>query len=168
MTSEKSNKLDVKSQMSKSTVLFDENEEPSNWQIFSKFMSLSSVILLTSVAFFLVLTTDQIIVGHLGDADKIAGIGISTATINLCTLGISIGINKALDVLVTQAYGRGDLVLCGHYLNRGRFISLAILVPVATLLFIFAEQVTRIFTRDENVIVYGAAYLRVMMPAIIL
>jgi MATE family multidrug resistance protein len=104
----------------------------------------------------------------LSDAEKIAGIGISTATLNLFTYGVSQGINKALDVLCTQAYGRGDLVLCGHYLNRGRFISLAILVPLGIMLYILAEDVTWIFSRDENVIMYGANYLRVMIPAIIL
>ena len=86
----------------------------------------------------------------------------------MVNLGVAMGINKAMDVLVTQAYGSGDLVLCGHYLNRGRFISLAVIVPIITLLFIYAEKVTLIFSRDENVVFYGANYLRVMLPATVI
>ena len=166
--SETHNKWETKSAVSKATTLFEGTDEPTNWEMLSKFNNMTFIIFITTVAFYFVLTTDQIIVGHLGDAEKIAGIGISTATLNLFTFGVSTGMNKALDVLCTQAYGKGDLVLCGHYLNRGRFISLSFLCPLGIVLYILAEEVTMIFSRDENVILYGASYLRVMIPAIIL
>ena len=104
----------------------------------------------------------------MGDADKIAGIGISTATLSLFIYGLGVGLNKAMDILCTQAYGRGDLELCGHYLNRIRFISLLFLVPIGLVLFIFAEKVTLMFSRDESVVYYGANYLRVMLPGMII
>lgn len=45
-----------------------------------------------------------------------------------------IGLNSALDTLISQAAGAGNLELCGKYLNRGRFILCCMFVPIAILL----------------------------------
>jgi Na+-driven multidrug efflux pump len=164
-TIKEGSKQEDNKQDAKKPSLFDGQADPSYLYMLLTFFELQSIILVSNLAFYFVLATDQIMVGHLGNTDKIAGIGISTATLNLFSLGVSMGINKAMDVLCSQAIGSGDLVLCGHVLNRGRFIAFAFIVPISLLLYIFAEQVTLIFSRDENVVFYGANYLRLMLPA---
>ena len=42
-----------------------------------------------------------VIVGHLGDPELIAGIGIGNMTINLFGLSIIFGFNEALDTLIS-------------------------------------------------------------------
>ena len=38
--------------------------------------------------------------------------------------------NRAMDSLVPHAYGKGDLELCGVYLNRGRILLLVLSIPI--------------------------------------
>ena len=45
-----------------------------------------------------------------------------------------VGLNGALETLVSQSYGSGNLKLCGVYLNRGRFVLLCSFIPVAVIL----------------------------------
>jgi len=54
----------------------------------------------------------------------------------LSVFGISLflGLNGALETLVAQAYGSGNLKLCGVYLNRGRFILLVLNIPIIFIL----------------------------------
>ena len=55
-------------------------------------------------------------------------------TQNMLGLSIIIGFNGALETLVSQAYGSGNLKMCGVYLNRGRFILIAAFIPVIFIL----------------------------------
>jgi Na+-driven multidrug efflux pump len=55
--------------------------------------------------------------------------------INMSAFSILFGMNGALDTLVAQAYGVGDLYMCGVYLNRGRFILLCAFIPLVMILF---------------------------------
>ena len=111
---------------------------------------------------------NQIMTGHLGDPDKIAALGITTSTVNIFVATVILGVNKALDVLCTQAFGNGDLRLCGEYLNRGRFIAFTLSIPPVLLLGIFAEDIALLFTRDENVIRLSAEYMIALLPAMLL
>jgi len=53
---------------------------------------------------------------------------------NLCTtfsgFTVMIGMNCALDTLISQAAGQNNVELCGVYLNRGRFICTLLFLPV--------------------------------------
>ena len=51
-------------------------------------------------------------------------------TIMLVGQAILIKLNRAMDSLVPHAYGRGDLELCGVYLNRGRLFVLVASIPI--------------------------------------
>lgn len=41
----------------------------------------------------------------------------------------------ALDTLIPQSFGSGNLILSGIYLNRGRFVLLASAIPIGFVLF---------------------------------
>ena len=49
---------------------------------------------------------------------------------NMIGLSIVIGLNGALETLVSQAYGAGNLQLCGTYLNRGLMIVVVCFIPI--------------------------------------
>ena len=56
-------------------------------------------------------------IGHLNDPAKLSGVGLGNMTNNLCALSIIMGFNSALDTLVSQAAGAGNIELSGVYLN---------------------------------------------------
>ena len=62
---------------------------------------------------------NTIIAGHLDDVKKLDGIGIASTFISIFVGPIVLGLNRAQDTLTSTAYGKGDLRLCGVYLNRG-------------------------------------------------
>ena len=72
--------------------------------------------------------------GHLNQPELLAGVGTGNMTQNMLGLSIIIGFNGALETLVSQAYGSGNLKMCGVYLNRGRFILIAAFIPVIFIL----------------------------------
>ena len=56
-------------------------------------------------------------------------------------LSMMVGLNAAQETLTSQAFGAGNLQLCGIYLNRGRFILIAFYVPLAVIVMTFAEEI---------------------------
>ena len=63
--------------------------------------------------FILIEMINIAVVGHLGDPAMIAGIGLGTMAMNLTGFSVICGFNSALDTLVSQAAGAGELRLCG-------------------------------------------------------
>jgi len=73
-------------------------------------------------------------IGYLNDPAMMAGVGLGNMTNNLCALSIILGFNSALDTLISQAAGAGNIELSGVYLNQGRFIMTCLFIPIAGLL----------------------------------
>lgn len=65
----------------------------------------------------------------------IAGVGLGSVFANFSGWALVIGMNSALDTLVSQSAGAGKLEMCGVYLNRGRFIMTLFFLPVLVLSF---------------------------------
>ena len=78
---------------------------------------------------------NTIFAGRFDDAAKLAGVGLGNTTLNIACLSICMGMNGALETLVSQAFGYGNIVLCGVYLNRARVIGTLTFIPLAILLF---------------------------------
>ena len=68
--------------------------------------------------------------GHLGDKKLIAGVGLGGCYTGLFGMMVIAGLAMAMDTLVSQAYGAGNLEQCGVVLNRGRFISTCAYIPM--------------------------------------
>ena len=73
-----------------------------------------------------------------------AGIGLGNMTINLFGMAFIDGMNGVIEVLVSQAYGNGNKELCGVYLNRARFISLCIFVPIVYIIINISHLYTQL------------------------
>ena len=73
--------------------------------------------------------------------------------------------NGAAETLVSQAYGNGQLKLCGVHFNRGRLILTAFFIPLATLL-MFSEHILIFIGQDPVVSAHTQEFLRYTLPAI--
>ena len=71
--------------------------------------------------------------GHLDDVNLIAGVGMGNVCMGFMGfMGMTIisGLNRALDTLISQAYGAKNYELCGIYLNRARFVTTVLFIPI--------------------------------------
>jgi len=59
-----------------------------------------------------------------------AAVGLGNATVNLCGLSIVLGLNSALDTLISQAVGSGNTKLSALYRTRGMFVMTCAAVPI--------------------------------------
>lgn len=91
-----------------------------------------------------------IFVGHMNDAKLLAGVGMGNLLVSVFGISLFIGLNGALETLVSQAYGNRNLKLCGIYLNRGRFMLLLLNIPIVYIL-CNAEAILLLLKQDVKV-----------------
>ena len=78
---------------------------------------------------------------------------------------VIIGLNCALDSLVSTAAGAGELELCGVYLNRQRLIVTMVMVPMLGMA-MKLEEVLVLFGQDPVVSAYTAQYIWIYLPGL--
>ena len=103
--------------------------------------------------------------GHLNDEAKLAGLGLGTCLLECLTLYIIMGMNGALETLVSQAYGANQLVLCGVYLNRARVINTILFIPLVSIL-LFTRQILTLLGQEETVVEYAHTYIMVNLLSV--
>jgi Na+-driven multidrug efflux pump len=101
--------------------------------------------------------------GQLGDAYMLAGLGVGTSILECFTVYILMGMNEVQETLVSQAFGAGQLKLCGTYLNRGLLINTVIFIPLVVML-LFSRQILEAIGQDSEVSRYAATYIIVNLP----
>ena len=133
------------------------------WKVF--FLAVPSI--LCSLVCMMQEMINLVMLGHLNKPDLLAGVGIGNMFANMMGLSIVVGLNGALETLISQAYGAGDIKLCGVYLNRGRFVLLAFFVPVSFILF---QTETILVWSGQNPVVCKHAhdYVIAFLPGLIL
>ena len=89
--------------------------------------------------------------GKFADDAKLAGVGLGQSLLWSLTLYIIVGMNGALETLVSQAFGANQLKLCGVYLNRARVINTAISLPLMGVMF-FTKPILSVFGQQPEVI----------------
>ena len=110
--------------------MFDPKKEPpSTWSMSKLFLQISVPAILTNLIMFTASMTNAIFAGHMNDPIKLAVVGLSNSTCAIMVHSILIGQIAPIDTLASQAFGAGNLDICGIMLNRGRVI--------VTMLFIF-------------------------------
>lgn len=105
--------------------------------------------------------------GHLGDPVIMAGIGLGNMTVNLVAMVPLLCTTHAIKSLVPQAFGRGNLDLCGVFLNRAR-ILLTIVFILSSIVILQAKDIYRALKQDEHAIYYMDIYLYNYLPAVFL
>jgi MATE family multidrug resistance protein len=107
-------------------------------------------------------TVNYAFLGHLDNVHLIAGVGMG----NVCLkLGSSVmdGLTGALNTLVSQAYGAGNIQQCGVYLNKARFVTFLAFIPVV-ITSQFIERLLVFFGQDAEVAYYAQLYIQTYLP----
>ena len=107
----------------------------------SIFMKIALPSVFTNILGFATVVCNTIFAGTLEDPINLAVVGLAGTCAAVLVLSIMIGLNSAQETLTSQAFGAGNLRLCGIYLNRGHFILTAFFIPLAVLPCFFAERI---------------------------
>lgn len=75
------------------------------------------------------------------------------------------GLNGTLESKVSQAFGSGDFEMCGVWLNRGRAILSAIMVPVA-ILFSNASTLMKLMGQNAVISDHAGRFATLMIPGV--
>jgi MATE family multidrug resistance protein len=111
--------------------------------------------------------TSIIFAGHLDNQIELAAVGVGNATTTMLLISISLGVNLALEALHSQAFGSGNLELCGVYLNRARFIQLGFMIPFGIFLYFIVEDFLIAMGQELEVVEPAARYTRAIIPGIL-
>lgn len=102
-------------------------------------------------------------VGHYGDTDMMAGLGMGNVLIWTICLAFSFGLNGTLESKVSQCYGCNEYEMCGVWLNRGRMINSFLMMPIG-LLFLCTESIMLYLGQPENVSRLAGQFTGLMIP----
>jgi MATE family multidrug resistance protein len=105
-----------------------------------KFLTIAIPTMIMLSFSYLMEITNMYFVGHLDDPTKVVGIGLGNMMTNILITSNIMGINGGIGTLVPQAFGANNLRKCGIYLNRGRALSLIIMIPM-TIIMLFTEKI---------------------------
>jgi MATE family multidrug resistance protein len=75
------------------------------------------------------------LIGKLNDPVKLAAIGLGNMLNQLLPYTMMIGMNTALETLVSQAYGRKNVYECGLFLHRSLMLITIMFIPIAVILY---------------------------------
>ena len=105
----------------------------------------------------------MIIVGKLDNTVELAAVGLGNVILNMCILSLLLGMNTALETMVSQAHGAGQMQLSGEYLNRMRIILTLMFIPLSIFL-AFARPMLIGLGQDSEVSTIAAKYLFRQLP----
>ena len=112
---------------------------------------------------FIVEIINLIFVGHLNDPVSIGGVGLGNLMINVVWFSVGMGMNGAIDTLVSQAFGNKQYYLCGWFLNRGRIVQLIFFIPEVVIC-LFTKEVLVAFGQDELTAEAAQSYVTYLLP----
>ena len=134
--------------------------EAEKKEFYDKLKKLSVPLALQSLLNALVGASDALMLGRLNQ-DSIAAVALANQVFFVMTLFTG-AVTGAAGILIAQYWGKKD------YRNAGRFLAMAIrysaLISVVFFVtaFSFSEGMMRIFTTENNLIMIGAGYLRIV------
>ena len=103
----------------------------------------------------------MIFIGQLGTSEEIAGAGLAFTITNIFVFSFGFGLNGAIETLATQAFGAGDLYMCGVVLNRGRVVGTAFFLPM--LLFLLYTEELLLLTGQHREVSFQAGRMAIAM-----
>ena len=109
---------------------------------------------------------DLIFASEFKDTQKVAGLGLAIS-IYVMLKKILTGITTPIETLTSNAYGNGDLKLCGLYLYRTLIVALGAYTTVGILYFylVYYKQILLRLGQDAEVLHYMNEYLFIAIPA---
>ena len=146
--------------------MFDpQSTQPSTNKMLSIFLKIAVPSILTNILAFASVVTNTIFAGTLEDPINLAVVGLAGTCVSIMVQSVMIGLNSAQETLTSQAFGAGNLQLCGIYLNRGHFIITAFFIPLAILPSFFARRLFLAIGQDPEVATMTANLVMYLLPA---
>ena len=109
----------------------------------------------------------MVFVGNYGDASQLSGIGLGNMFMNLVPYAVLLGVNTALETLVSQAYGRKNLYECGLLLHRAMLIISVLFIPIAISVF-FINDFFVFIGMSEDASISATKYLKLLIPVMLM
>ena len=106
---------------------------------------------------------DTMMIGRLGEAE-VAAVGLANQMFFLAFL-IFFGITSGTGIFVAQFWGDRDTAGIHHVVGLSLMGTLIFSIPFAIVSFASPEVLMRIFTPDENVVLIGSQYLKIVAPS---
>ena len=106
-------------------------------------------------------------IGRIGDPVMLSAIGLGNMVMNILPYALMIGVNTALETLVSQAYGRENMRDCGLYLHRAWFLIGCLFIPIA-ISFLWVDSFLIAVGIEENASAYAKTYLMTLLPSVLL
>mmetsp|Transcript_12782 Transcript_12782/g.21610 ORF Transcript_12782/g.21610 Transcript_12782/m.21610 type:complete len:275 (+) Transcript_12782:30-854(+) len=151
----------------KATLEITQKIASSEWNRAQFILKIALPAIFSSLVYKIRDTFNIIALGHLDEKELMAGVGMGNACIHLMGLSIILGLNSALDTLVSNAAGAGDLELCGVYLNRARVILTVCFLPII-LIQRQLEGILLAAGQDAKVSAYTAEFIFYSLPGLYL
>lgn len=141
-----------------------ETKRERDWtqgNIFRNLLGLAGPMSINETLWTIGPTIDLIWVGKLGSA-SIAGVGVAGMIVMLLT-SLRWGLGTGSRAIISRFIGAGDTEGAIHAARQTFVIGGLYAVTVAALGLIFAEQILRLFGLEPEVVMQGAAYLRIQL-----
>ncbi len=128
--------------------------------VFHNILSLSWPIVVGNSLNLLGPLIDMVWIGRLGVA-SIAGVGVASMAVMLIT-SARMGLTTGTRAIIARFIGSDDAVGANHVAQQAFVISGGYVIIVASIGYLFAEQIMTMFGLEADVVSEGAAYLRIM------
>lgn len=109
-------------------------------------------------------TVCLLFVGHLDNSYSTAGVGLSMIFVNCTCQSVLCGLNNAISVLASIAYGQKDWNECENILHRGQLLCAIGFVPLALIEY-NCENILLFVGIEEEVARYAQEYTNILYPA---
>lgn len=126
---------------------------------FRQSIILATPIIASQLGLMLMGLVDTIVVGRVSAAD-LAGVGAGAGIFWMCTIP-AIGVLMALDALISQAYGAGDLVACNRFFVLGHVVAAALTLVLMPFIYMLGDWFYLTGTTPD-VVKIASPFLKIM------
>ncbi|RPA83430.1 multidrug and toxin extrusion protein 2 [Ascobolus immersus RN42] len=136
-------------------------ELETTWQAEAKLLTKNAAPLVVTLALQYSLTIASVFsAGNLG-SNELAACSLASMTANITGIAIYNGLAAALDTLCSQAYGAGNKILVGVYLQRMAAFLMVLTIPIS-MVWWNGEQILRMMIPEPELARLAGLYLRVL------
>lgn len=130
--------------------------------IVKQLMLFAVPILLTNLLQNLYNAADSFIVGRFCDGNGLAAVGTTEAICN-CLIGLFLGIGAGISVIVSRAFGEGNVKNIHYAVHNGIALSIVCGIVVSVLGFVFSPQLLTLIQVEPSSEMFSEAlkYLRI-------
>ena len=147
-------------------VVENKTSAPPTSVLMTTFLNLAIPSIITFILGFATTLIQSFYAGTMQDPINLTVVGLSSSLSQIIIFTPLMGINSAQETLTSQAFGAGDLRLCGIYLNRGHFILIVAFIPMAVGSILFAEDILLVMGQVADVSRLAASQICWLLPGV--